>query len=176
MRVRAALLRDRWSYFVRVGALEEQLAGGGSCSGGGGSDVARAIQQVVDAAAEVQQQLQQLAAQVEGLCTEAPLGSRTRQLLEEQAEVADELAALLEWCACGGDASVAADSMLLERAWRLSFAPYAAAGLAAALGEPSGGDAAAEALATTDLGMRLEDGVERANMLRAKLSLLAAAG
>jgi hypothetical protein len=71
-----------------------------------------------------------------------------------------------------GIVAAPADGRLMELAWRTSFAPYAAYGLAAALGavslqqpapahvNPAETTAIRESLETMDVGMRLEAGLE----------------
>jgi hypothetical protein len=77
----------------------------------------------------------------------------------------------------GDDGLLPADSLLMERAWRLSFAPFAAKGLAAALGvdvetgkSSSVSSSSSEVLEMMDLGLRLEAAWELGQALRQKLA------
>jgi hypothetical protein len=189
---RAGVLRDRWAYMVRQGALQEHLApaagrtNGSSSSGqqAAGREVLTAVQQVQDAASELMQLLAQLAGSVSA-AADAPGAGEGAGLAGKLVthEAADELDHLATWCSAGAAASgdqdgsmvLPADGLLLERAWRLSFAPYAATGLAAVLSAPdvSGVARAAEVqevLELTDLGQRLEAAAGAAQVLRQQLA------
>ncbi|KAF8068160.1 hypothetical protein HT031_001846 [Scenedesmus sp. PABB004] len=186
----AAVLRDRWAYFVRLDALAAHAAaaqpghpGGGG--GGGDAEVPRALAQVADAVAELDGALAALAARVQVLADDAPGGGALAQALAS-AEAADELAGVLAWARLAGpldgpagdgaaDGAATDRPQLLERAWRLSWAPFAAGGVAAALGRDAGLAAARrEALEATDLGARLEQASEHAAELAAALAAAAA--
>jgi hypothetical protein len=190
IKAQAALLRDRWAYFVRAAALEQHLQQPDSSISG--SEVLGAVRQVQDAAAELQQLLQQLA-DTAAAVVDGEQASPLQQLLTEH-EAADELQELLAWCQLQGplDAStgangsssstpaVAFNSEMLERAWRLSFAPFAAKGLAKALIQSSsdssssssraGKESGSAVLEMTDLGLRLEEALDAAQSMRASLA------
>jgi hypothetical protein len=199
IKAQAAPLRDRWAYFVRTAALEQHLQQPDSSSFG--SDVLGAVRQVQDAAAELQQLLQQLA-DTAAAVVDAQQASQLQQLLTER-EAADELQDLLAWCQLNGPldarpdangsssssgvlgggsstAAVAADSDMLEKAWRLSFAPFAAKGLARALRQSSNSSSSSRSgafeescsavLEMTDLGLRLEEALETAQAMRASMA------
>jgi hypothetical protein len=195
IRAQAALLRDRWAYFVRAAALEQHLLQPHSSSSG--SDVTGAVSQVQDAAAELLQLLQQLA-DTAAAVVDAQQASQLQQLLMEH-EAADELQELLAWCglqgpldarptadesSSNGTAAVASDGDMLEKAWRLSFAPFAAKGIAKALSQCGcsssssssssrfgmSADSSRAVLEMTDLGLRLEEALETAQAMRAGLA------
>jgi DNA repair exonuclease SbcCD ATPase subunit len=197
IKAQAALLRDRWAYFVRAAALEQHLQHPDSSSSG--SEVLGAVRQVQDAAAELQQLLQQLA-DTAAAVVDGQQASQLQQLLTQH-EAADELQELLAWCQLQGPldastgangssissstAAVALDTEMLEKAWRLSFAPFAAKGLAKALIQCSsdsssssssssrsrpGKESGSDVLEMTDLGLRLEDALEAAQSMRASLA------
>lgn len=146
----------------------------------------------------VQQVVDQADADVGG-DTDASANNTNSSSLQQallQHEAAEELAELLTWCEMqgeelvgsndpqqqqqlfGADELLPADSLLMERAWRLSFAPFAVKGLAAALGvDVSTGSSRAvssssssEVLEVMDLGLRLEAAFELGQALRQKLS------
>jgi hypothetical protein len=186
IKAQAALLRDRWAYFVRAAALQQHLTEAGS-KAQAGSDVVAALSQVQDATSELLQLLQQLADTVAAVA-DAEQASPLQQLLVQH-EAADELQDLLAWCQLQGPldarpaaddssaASVALDSGLLEKAWRLSFAPFAARGLAKALSSSSSSSSSGSpeessraVLEMTDLGLRLEEALEAASAMRASLA------
>lgn len=203
IKAQSALLRDRWCYFVRTAALEQHLASG--CSSAAGSEVVGAAEQVADAAAELMQLMQQLVDSVQ-LVIDSQQKIASLERLQEgltAAEAGDELQELLAWCLLQGPMDVrpadadssgkpadssssssskvsAGAATLLEQAWRVSFAPYAARGLANALASTSSSSSssclsspaedASEALEMTDLGLRLEAAVETAQALRSSLA------
>jgi hypothetical protein len=206
IKAQAALLRDRWAYFVRTAALEQHLAELNTSTAG--SDVLGAVSQVQDAAAELMQLLQQLA-DTTAAVVDGEQGSTLQQLLVQH-EAADELQELLAWCQLQGPldanrpaaataaaaaaanrssartedsssgSAVALDSDMLEKAWRLSFAPFAAKGLASALSNSSSSSTSSisssskecvkAVLEMTDLGLRLEEALEAAQSMRASLA------
>jgi uncharacterized protein YukE len=196
---RAAQLRDRWCYFVRTAALVQHLGSSdgvpGSSNGGpaAGGDVLNAVRQVQDAATELLQLLQQLCSSIQHL-TDAADGSGKSSALQQQLlqyEAAEELSELVAWCEMqelsggsssssglyGSDGLLPADGLLMERAWRLSFAPFACKGLATALGvdvetgkSSSVSSSSCEVLEMMDLGLRLEAAWELGQALRQKLS------
>lgn len=204
---RSAQLRDRWCYFVRTAAVQQYLDSSSSSSadgnasesdssstGGAGRDVVNAVQQVQDAASELLQLLQQVYSSVQQV-TEAAGGAGSSSLQQQlvQHEAVEELAELLSWCelqqhdssSSGGGGSVLfgpdgllpSDRLLLERAWRLSFAPFACKGLAVALGvdvetgkSVSVSSSSSEVLEMMDLGLRLEAAWELGQALRQRLS------
>ncbi|WIA31269.1 hypothetical protein OEZ86_001264 [Tetradesmus obliquus] len=180
-KAQAALLRDRWAYFVRAAALEQHLAAANAGTAPAGSDVAGALSQVQDAAAELLQVLQQLADAVAAVA-DGQQGGKLQQLLVQH-DAADELQELLGWCQLQGllddarssAAAVALDSDLLERAWRLSFTPFAAKGLANALSNSNSSSRSPEdgcraVLEMTDLGLRLEEALDTAVSMRSSLA------
>lgn len=162
------------------------------------------VQQVVDApeeptaAAAAGEGVPSAAAGLEGSS-----GSSSLQQQLQQHEAAEELAELLCRCEMSQDSVVStsssdngtadnpsssnsngallpllpADSLLMERAWRLSFAPFAARGLAAAVGidveagkSSSVSTSSSEVLEMMDLGLRLEAAWELGQALRQKLA------
>jgi hypothetical protein len=156
--------------------------------------VLNAVRQVQDAATELLQLLQQLCSSIQQVTDAAdgsgPISGLQQQLL--QYEAAEELCELVAWCEMqdltgssassssglyGSDGLLPADSLLMERAWRLSFAPFAAKGLSAALGvdvetgkSSSVSSSSCEVLEMMDLGLRLEAAWELGQALRQKLS------
>jgi hypothetical protein len=136
---------------------------------------ALAVDQVHDAACELLPLLRELATSVAAAAEtgpEGPTAGGVGQLLEAH-EAVDELEDLLSWCEMGYGDAIAADSLLMERAWRLSFAPCAAKGLVAALGMDDGSSSsssARELLEMTDLGQRLETALEAAQDMHAQLA------
>jgi hypothetical protein len=124
-------------------------------------------------------------------------GAALQDLLSKY-ECLEELEHLQNWLRSnmnisnsGSGNGVVGSCDLLERAWKLSFAPTAATGLSAALGlagaawedNSKGRDRSrssscmvVEALTATDLGMRLELALEQAQELRARLSARLALG
>lgn len=162
--------------------------------GGAGRDVLDAVQQVQDAASELLQLLQQMYSSVQQVTDAAAAadGGSSSSLQQQlvQHEAVEELAEVLSWCDMqhdssssgagalfGPDGLLPADGLLLERAWRLSFAPFACKGLAAALGvdvetgkSVSVSSSSSEVLEMMDLGLRLEAAWELGQALRQRLS------
>jgi hypothetical protein len=166
-----------------------------SSSSGAGRDVVNAVQQVQDAASELLQLLQQVYSSVQQVTDAAAAAAADSSLQQQlvQHEAAEELAELLSWCELqqhdstsssgggsvlsGPDGLLPADGLLLERAWRLSFAPFACKGLAVALGvdvetgkSVSVSSSSSEVLEMMDLGLRLEAAWELEQALRQRLS------
>lgn len=171
----AALLRDRWAYMVRLDALEQHLGAAvpAASMSTAGRDIINAISQIEDAVQELRTSLQDVVDTVRGVADGGD-GALARALDAHGA--AGELETLASWCELqgpldgGGEAASSELATLLERAWRLSFAPLAARGLAAALGaDPS--VARAAAMESMDLGRRIEDTLEYVGELKARLAI-----
>jgi hypothetical protein len=183
----AAALPDRWCYMVRASAVAEALdaassgsSGSGGSGGSGGAqqgpprDVANAAAQLRDGAAEAAGALAECRALAGRLAAAA--AARGDGALEAAASEAEaEVAGVLDWALEGGggagSGAPAAAALTWQQAERLSWAPFAAAAAADLAGRRGGlATARLRTLEATDLGLRLEDGLEWAGRLRAALA------
>lgn len=178
LRAQAAILRDRWAYFVRADAVEAAAAADGY--GDQPAEVGTALENCRDVADELSTALRELAALVKRCSVDLDgndegLESEIEQLLQWT----DHSAVPVSSTSCGEDAFANSGSAKLDMSalWRLSFAPYALSSSVLAVIGASEQKHIAErtkAMEATDLGLRLEDAADVVKAARAKLQATAA--
>jgi len=161
-----------------------------------GREVTTAVSQVADAAHEVAELLrecQQLAGALADAAAGGGQGDSSGDVEAAAREAESEAGLLLDWVFAGSTADSRQQSLSWEQIERLSFAPFAAAALmqlgGAGAGGGAGGSKAAAAAASptealqqqrlrameaTDVGMRLEDGLEAVGKLERRLAAMVA--